>query len=224
MPMPTISQVPNLGPVVFATSRRAKHLRITIRPDRTVRLTIPKRVPLKKARQFLHSKIPWIKKHLQRLEELEKTEKNIQLPPIDKPKAASTLIRRLRELADIHNLEYKKVSIRNQKTKWGSCSAKDNISLNINLTRLPTELMDYVLLHELLHTRIKNHSKEFWSELDKYIGGSAKELSKRLRKHRLDVLSRAANDNASRIPPAHVPGPDDAAATVAAVPSASLMR
>jgi predicted metal-dependent hydrolase len=193
MPIPATSHVPNLGPVVFAISKRAKHLRITIKPDRTVRLTIPRGVPRKRAQQFLHSKIPWIKKHLRKLEELERTEKNIQLPLIDKGKAASTLIRRLRELADLHNFKYNKVSIRNQKTKWGSCSAKDNISLNINLTGLPTELMDYVILHELLHTRIRNHSKKFWAELDKYTGSSAKELSKRLKRHQLGVLSRAAN-------------------------------
>jgi predicted metal-dependent hydrolase len=95
-------------------------------------------------------------------------------------------------MAKIHNFKYNKVSIRNQKTKWGSCSAKNNISLNINLVRLPDELRDYVILHELVHTRFKNHSKEFWAELNKFVGDSstnssrkAKELSKRLKKYRL---------------------------------------
>ncbi|MHC4325449.1 MAG: M48 metallopeptidase family protein, partial [Planctomycetota bacterium] len=70
-----------------------------------------------------------------------------------------------------------------------SCSAKNNISLNINLARLPDELRDYVILHELVHTRIKNHSKKFWAELDKVIGGGAKELSKKLRKYRLGTTA-----------------------------------
>jgi len=192
--MPTTLQVPNLGPVVFAVSKRAKHLRITIKPDRTVRLTVPRDVPRKRAQRFLHSKIPWIKKHLRRLEELENIEKNIRLPQIDTAKAGAALIEKFEELAALHNFEYSKVSIRNQKTKWGSCSAKSNISLNINLTRLSVELTDYVILHELLHTRIKNHGKEFWAELDKYTDGRAKELSKRLKKHQLGVLSRAASE------------------------------
>jgi len=88
-------------------------------------------------------------------------------------------------LAKIYNFKYARASIRNQKTKWGSCSAKNNISLNINLVGLPDQLRDYVILHELVHTGIKNHSKKFWTELDKYTAGSAKELSKKLRKYRL---------------------------------------
>jgi hypothetical protein len=192
--VPTTLQVPNLGPVVFVISKRAKHLRITIKPDRTVRLTAPRGMSRKRAQQFLRCKIPWINKHLRRFEELENTEKNVRLPQIDTAKAGAALVERLEELADLHNFKYNKVSVRNQKTKWGSCSAKGNISLNINLTRLPAELTDYVILHELVHTRIKNHSKKFWAELDNYTGGRAKELSKMLKKHQLGVLSRAANE------------------------------
>jgi len=80
-----------------------------------------------------------------------------------------------------------KYSIRNQKTRWGSCSNLNNINLNINLVSLTQDLMDYVILHELLHTKIKNHSKKFWAQLDKYVGGKAKYLDKRLKKHRLGL-------------------------------------
>ena len=187
MPTPATYQVPNLGPVIFAISKRARHLRITIRHDQTVRLTIPRAVPPKKAQQFLHSKIPWIKKHLRKLDELENAAENIRPPGINKTKAGAALIERLEELAKLHNFKYNKASIRNQKTRWGSCSGKNNISLNISLIRLPAELMDYVILHELLHTRIKHHSKKFWADLDKYTGGSAKGLSKRLRQHGLGL-------------------------------------
>ena len=181
-------QVPNIGPVVFVNSERAKHLSITIKSDRTVRLTIPKRVPVKKAREFLRSKTDWIDRHLQKFDELEKERREPQLPSIYGLKAGAILIQRLQELARLHNFKYRKVSIRNQKTRWGSCSGKNNISLNINLARLPAELSDYVILHELLHTKIKNHGKEFWAELDRYIGRSAKELAKKLRKYRLDIF------------------------------------
>ena len=91
----------------------------------------------------------------------------------------------MRELAKIYGFKYAKASIRNQKTKWGSCSAKNNISLNINLVRLPDELRDYVILHELVHTRHKNHSNRFWETLDTVTGGCSKALRRELRKQQI---------------------------------------
>ncbi len=179
--------IPNVGPVVMRKSKRAKRLCITIRPDQTIRLTVPRGVSVRKAKQFLHSRIPWIAKHLRTLRELESAQQNLRLPKIKKVEARDTLIRCLNEMAEIHHLNYSKVSIRNQKTRWGSCSAKNNISLNINLARLPGQLRDYVMLHELLHTRIKNHSKEFWAELDKALGGDSKTMTKKLRKYKLGL-------------------------------------
>jgi len=90
-------------------------------------------------------------------------------------------------LAEEYGFEYNKVFVKNQKTRWGSCSERNNINLNIALAGLTDELRDYVLLHELLHTRIKNHSKKYWSELDKRLGRRAKDLDKQLRKHRLGL-------------------------------------
>jgi predicted metal-dependent hydrolase len=89
------------------------------------------------------------------------------------------LIDRLNRLAQRHGFRYNRVFVRNQKTRWGSCSALNNISLNINLVRLPQELIDYTILHELVHTRIKNHSRRFWQELDKILG-DAKQIDKKL--------------------------------------------
>lgn len=186
----TIVEIPSVGPVTIVKSKRAKHLRITIKPDQTVRLTIPRGQSVDRAIQFLHSKIPWITKHQHRFSKLENTPTNLRQPKINERQAIETLISRLEELAKIHNFKYTKSSIRNQNTKWGSCSAKNNISLNINLVRLPDRLRDYIILHELVHTRIKNHSKKFWAELDKFVnGGNAKELSKKLRKYRLTGAS-----------------------------------
>jgi hypothetical protein len=117
---------------------------------------------------------------------MESIYEQVPLPQISKAKARTALIGRLDELAELHDFRFNKVSIRNQKTKWGSCSARNNISLNMNLARLPAELTDYVILHELVHTRIKNHSKEFWGELDVYVGGRAKEFRRILRTYRLE--------------------------------------
>jgi predicted metal-dependent hydrolase len=180
-----VVEIPAVGPVTIVKSQRAKLIRITIKPDQTVILTVPRGESIDKSMQFLHSKIPWIAQHKRRCSKHEDAPTNLQLPEINEPQAIDTLISRLEETAKIHNFKYARASIRNQKTKWGSCSAKNNISLNINLIRLPGELRDYVILHELVHTRFKNHSKMFWAELDKLVGGRAKELSKKLKKYRL---------------------------------------
>ena len=93
-------------------------------------------------------------------------EKSRVLPEIDREDARRVLNQRLAELAAEHGFEYAKVSIRKQKTRWGSCSSQNNISLNQSLLHLPDDLIDYVLLHELTHTRVKDHSPSFWDELE----------------------------------------------------------
>jgi predicted metal-dependent hydrolase len=86
----------------------------------------------------------------------------------------------LRRLADYHQLHYSQVRLRNNKTRWGSCSRDNSISLNIHLIRLPQHLCEYVILHELCHTLYKNHQKPFWQFLEKLTGGKARELDKGL--------------------------------------------
>jgi predicted metal-dependent hydrolase len=177
--MPTTT-IPKIGPVAFSQSPRAKHLSITIKPDQTVRVAIPKGVSLPTAQHFLLSKIPWIKKQLNKLKKLQHDYSPVDLQPIDKQKAKTILTIRLRCMANKYGFTYNKLFIRNQKTRWGSCSGKNNISLNVNLIRLRSELIDYVILHELVHTKIKNHSKKFWAKMDRYVG-DGKELRKELK-------------------------------------------
>jgi hypothetical protein len=97
------------------------------------------------------------------------------------------LPQRLSELARQKNLSYRKIFIRSSKTRWGSCSFENNINLSWYLMKLPDELIDYVLLHELAHTKHKNHSREFWSFLGELLGADAKTIDKRLKKYRPDL-------------------------------------
>lgn len=85
-----------------------------------------------------------------------------------KIEAKNYLIQRLEFLAKKHDFKYNRISLRNQKTRFGSCSYQNNISLNINLMNYDFDIIDYVLIHELCHTKIKNHSREFWLEVQKY--------------------------------------------------------
>lgn len=90
---------------------------------------------------------------------------------------------RVKELATLYGFEFGHVTIRNSKSRWGSCSGKNNISLSLRLLYLPDNLIDYVILHELCHTKEKNHGPRFWQLLDSVCGGNSKNLSKELKKH-----------------------------------------
>ena len=80
-------------------------------------------------------------------------------------KAKQILIPWLNEISSTHQIEFNKVSIRGQKTRWGSCSSKKNINLNRNLLFVQPELVNYLMVHELSHIIQPNHSKRFWSQV-----------------------------------------------------------
>lgn len=99
-----------------------------------------------------------------------------------KQEAQNLLPQRLEQLATKHSFTYESVKVKNLRSRWGSCSHQKNIALNIYLMQLPWSLIDYVLLHELTHTKHLNHSPEFWSHLEGCLPGS-KALRKELRKY-----------------------------------------
>jgi len=91
---------------------------------------------------------------------------------------------RLKELADEHGFTYQRVTIKNNISNWGSCSAKGNINLNLRLVTLPQSLQDYVMLHELCHLREMNHGPRFHALLESLCPGH-RTLEKELRQHKL---------------------------------------
>ena len=93
---------------------------------------------------------------------------------------------RLEELSREHGLPYNRVIIKNNRSRWGSCSHNNNINLSLHLMRLPGHLIDYILLHELVHTVHKNHGKGFWKELER-ICPSAKAADREMRNYRTDI-------------------------------------
>lgn len=186
----TTIDIPSLGPVLFTASSKAKYLSITIKPDRTIRVTIPQGRSLDAAMKFLKSKTPWAKRHLDTLQMLQQNRTQGSLPALGTTGAGpqapwgGVLSARLNQLAGKYGFTYNRLFIRNQRTRWGTCSSRNNISLNINLLKLPQELQDYVMLHELAHTKHKNHSREFWAEMDRLVG-DAKKLRKQMRSYKL---------------------------------------
>jgi predicted metal-dependent hydrolase len=189
MPDSQTIKIEGIGNILFEHSRRTRRILITIRPHHGVRVAIPYHTPLESALKFVQLKKKWINKHLAKLKDYEKIRRDFDqaFQAIDKTIATKQITARLRYLAKKHGFKYEKVTVRNQRTRWGSCSTKGNISLNIKLIALPAELADYILLHELVHTRVHNHSSKFWKELDKYVG-NGKALAARMTEYGVRLL------------------------------------
>jgi len=163
-------QVTGIGTVRIVRSRAARNISLSV-GSKMLRVTCPRWLPARQALAFVRERESWIAE--QRLlitghrEEL--LSRGIDYDGIDPGEAKLLLITRLRELAARHNFTCRRVTIRNQQARWGSCTTLGNISLNRKLAALPEELRDYVILHELLHTSIHDHSPHFWNELGKLV-------------------------------------------------------
>lgn len=159
-----------IGLVQLRVSRRARRLRLGYSLREGVCVTVPFGYSLERAEEFVRARKDWIERRRGEMEAL-----TVECAPLLKDwngsrhYAARELIQRLEALAAEHGFSYNRVTVRAQRTRWGSCSDQNNLSLNVKLTRLPDDLRDYVLLHELLHTRVKSHGKLFWKELEKLV-------------------------------------------------------
>ena len=175
--------------MLLERSRRARHVCLSVRPFAGVRIAVPPGVTFRSAEQVARAKASWLRRQLEKVASLERRAIELEKTrPLDCRKARRRLVKRLDELCRQYGYAYNRVTVRKQKTRWGSCSAKNNISLNLQLVRLPADLMDYVILHELVHTQIKNHSQAFWDRLDQLVG-EAKKLDRQLNQYPLLQLS-----------------------------------
>lgn len=173
-----------VGEVVLERSRRARHINLSVKPFKGVRIAVPRGVSFQEALAVAHAKSRWLKAHLGRMVLVEQQIMALKKEPdaLDPVRSRNLLVARLAHLAGKHGFVYNKVFVRNQRTRWGSCSRRNNISLNINLARLPEPLRDYTILHELVHTRIKNHGPLFWQELGRVIA-DARNLDRELNQY-----------------------------------------
>ena len=159
-------------------------MNLTVKPFDGIGVTVPRGVPLGQVKKFVASKADWIAEQLGKARQLERKRLHAAglIEKRDDAQACAYLVQKLKSQAERHGFTVGRVSVRRQKTRWGSCSADNNISLNINLIHLPQQLMTYVILHELLHTRIKNHGRQFWNALDDLVG-DARLLRSRLNEY-----------------------------------------
>ena len=184
---------PRLGEVTLSQSMRARRISISVRATGAVRLSFPLGVSQKRALAFLDQKAEWIVAARERL-----ARKRAALPPPLPPAeekarieelrraAKADLPARIRRLSEMTGLNYEKLSIRASRTKWGSCSGRNHISLSLFLMTLPEHLRDFVIVHELCHTVHHNHSPRFHALVDRLVGGREKPLNKELRGFRIN--------------------------------------
>lgn len=181
--MKWVIQHPTLGPVTLSSTRRSTRIAISVRPSGEVRLSFPPYISQRRALAFLDSKAEWVRSSQAKYAERAVTPLSRDEIERLRKEAKATLPNRVKELAEQHGLRYGRVTIRCTRSKWGSCTAKGNLSLSLFLMTLPEHLRDYILLHELAHTVHLNHSREFHALVDRLTGGREKELAKELRKY-----------------------------------------
>jgi predicted metal-dependent hydrolase len=143
-----------------------------------IRVAVPMYISIKDAQKFVNYKLEWIEKRIIDLKNKTNAFKNLnKISDTQKQQ----ILHRAEFLAKKYNFRYKKLTLRKMKSRWGSCSSKNNISLNIGLVNLPIDLQEYVMIHEFVHTMIKNHSSDFWNMLESFLPNS-KQLNRRLNK------------------------------------------
>jgi predicted metal-dependent hydrolase len=202
-PIPAPPVAPPL-PIEFVRVPRARRYILRVRPDGTLRVTVPRGGSRREAEHFVRRHEKWIARERSRVRvesappewqdgstillggeptriSVESRGSNWRVaygdrsvlvrdpadvrPAIERDLrqlARAVLLPRLRELAAQHSLQVSAVSIRNQRSRWGSCARNGNIALNFRLLQMPAHVRDYVLLHELMHIRQQNHSRRFW--------------------------------------------------------------
>ena len=175
---PPIPNPQSLIPVlVFVRHPRARRYLIRVTDSGAVRVTVPRWGSKREAAAFAEREHAWIEKQLRaraerELGERERRTTNGDADGLDDEphatarellaRAKKELPPRLLELAARHGLAVARVSIRNQRWRWGSCSRSGHICLNWRLVTMPEEVRDYVLIHELMHLKRMDHSPKFW--------------------------------------------------------------
>ena len=146
-----------------------KTIAIQIKPDGQVVVRCPKRMRIEEARRFAESKADWIAKYLAKrpLQDVAKyTPKEIEQL---REQARILVTERVRYFAPIIGVSYGQIAIRTQHTRWGSCSSKGNLNFNCLLALVPSEVLDYVVVHELCHRKELNHSARFWNQVERIL-------------------------------------------------------
>lgn len=184
---------PNNINIKIIRSKR-KTVSLEIKKDLQVIVRAPNRLPESEIMRFIEHKRDWLEKHLTIMQERKENAKS-------SPKFTENEISQLTEktkiiipekvafFAPIVGVQAGKITIRHQKTLWGSCSGKGNLNFNCLLTLTPPDVINYVVVHELCHLKQLNHSKKFWAEVARVLP-NYKEPKSWLKKNGQELIQR----------------------------------
>ena len=154
--------------IIYSTR---KTIAIELKPD-VIIVRAPKGMSRRDINAFVESKRSWMNKHLSKMQ--EQKDKLEQFPTFTMDqireladKALIVIPEKVRKYAPMVGVTYGRITIRNQRSRWGSCSGKGNLNFNCLLMLFPDEVIDYVVIHELCHRKHMNHSAEFYSEVER---------------------------------------------------------
>lgn len=147
---------------------------IEITKEAQVLVRAPHQMSVSEIQKFLDEKSGWIEKNLKKMKqqaEVQKEKGPISMEQIQvlADQALEVIPKRVAYYAKLMGVTYGRITIRNQKTRWGSCSSKGNLNFNCMLMLTPPEIQDYVVVHELCHRLEMNHSERFWKQVEKVL-------------------------------------------------------
>ena len=181
--------VDGIGEVRVVQSARARRVSLSVNAAGGVRLTYPRGVSRERALEFLNERAEWIAAAKERQAARAAARPRIEYTPEQtasmRRAAHEDLPPRVAAIAARTGLKYGKLTIRAARSKWGSCSGRNDISLSLYMMLLPEHLRDYVIIHELCHTVHHNHSPRFHALVDRLTGGRERELDRELKQYRI---------------------------------------
>ncbi len=179
---------------------RRRTMALQVREDSTVVVRVPMYVKEREIRRFVESHMDWIMKQQQKQREAAQAREEIQ--PLSETElsqlakeARRVLTARCAYYAPLVGVRYGRISIRHQKTKWGSCSSKGNLNFNCLLMLTPEPVRDYVVVHELCHRKHMNHSPAFWAEVERVLP-DYRDSRKWLKTHGRELMLYIRSDEA----------------------------
>jgi predicted metal-dependent hydrolase len=171
-------------------TKRSRRISISVKPSGEVVVTMPLKAPEALAMKFLKEKEQWVLQAQARIKKQFEGKTTLNQTRADylvhKEKARTMITERVHYFNQFYNFKFKDIRIKNQSSRWGSCSAKGNLNFNYGLVKIPQDLADYIVVHELCHLKEMNHGKRFW-DLVAQVLPHHKELRTRLRRDYIQI-------------------------------------